>query len=224
MYLPLTIGIGGSKSGVGKTNFIECFIKFVKNFNKSIPILAIKFTKNSFHSSIVTDFLILDQINKDTSRMKKAGADSVFWIKSTEEQLPNIVSKLKNDFLSRSKFNFGIVLIEGNSLIREMQPDVIIFIKGKNLGSIKPSAEFLLGTADIIIEDKYSMEEIMTEIETIQMKKIIGKLLQERSNGGKITCSEARKIAEEINVPYIEVGRVANELKIKIRKCELGCF
>jgi len=105
-----------------------------------------------------------------------------------------------------------------------LQPDVIIFLKGKAGEFIKPSGKAILEIADIIIEEEYSMEEVMAEIERIQQKKLIEKLLKERSNDGKITCAEARKIAEELNVPYIEVGRAANELKIKIRKCELGCF
>ena len=105
-----------------------------------------------------------------------------------------------------------------------MQPDVIIFLKGQNDDQIKPSGKALLKIADIVIEGKYSMEGVMTEIEKTQQKKLIERLLTERSNSGKITCAEARKIAEELGIPYIEVGRVANELKIKIRKCELGCF
>jgi len=42
--------------------------------------------------------------------------------------------------------------------------------------------------------------------------------------GGKISCPVARKIAEELSVPYKEVGRKADELSIKITGCELGCF
>jgi LAO/AO transport system kinase len=48
--------------------------------------------------------------------------------------------------------------------------------------------------------------------------------VREREEDGKITCSEARKVAEELGIPYQEVGKVCNELKIKIVACELGCF
>jgi len=41
---------------------------------------------------------------------------------------------------------------------------------------------------------------------------------------GRITCAAARKIAEELGVGYKEVGAAADELKIKIRDCQLGCF
>lgn len=44
------------------------------------------------------------------------------------------------------------------------------------------------------------------------------------SKDGRITCSEARKLAEDLEVPYSDIGETANQLKIKIHKCQLGCF
>lgn len=50
------------------------------------------------------------------------------------------------------------------------------------------------------------------------------KAVREASRDGRITCTAARKLAEELKVPYIVIGRAADELKIKIKSCELGCF
>ncbi len=58
---------------------------------------------------------------------------------------------------------------------------------------------------------------------SISTEELIQKV-REREKDGKITCSEARKVAEELGVPYEEVGEVCNELRIKIVACELGCF
>jgi hypothetical protein len=33
-----------------------------------------------------------------------------------------------------------------------------------------------------------------------------------------------RKIAEELGVSYKKAGEAANELHIKIKNCDLGCF
>jgi hypothetical protein len=41
---------------------------------------------------------------------------------------------------------------------------------------------------------------------------------------GKITCAQARKLAQELKVVPMVVGNAADELKIKIKSCELGCF
>jgi len=40
----------------------------------------------------------------------------------------------------------------------------------------------------------------------------------------RLTCADARKIAEDLGVPYHEVGAVADELGVKIKNCQLGCF
>lgn len=41
---------------------------------------------------------------------------------------------------------------------------------------------------------------------------------------GRLTCTQARKLAQELKVAPRVVGNAANELKIKIKSCELGCF
>ena len=41
---------------------------------------------------------------------------------------------------------------------------------------------------------------------------------------GSLPCAVARKIAEDLNIPYKEVGDAANELGIRIKNCQLGCF
>ncbi len=48
--------------------------------------------------------------------------------------------------------------------------------------------------------------------------------IKEVSKNGKISCRAAHKVARELNVPVREVGRLINELKLKIVACELGCF
>ncbi|MBZ0156747.1 MAG: hypothetical protein K8I29_11145 [Alphaproteobacteria bacterium] len=58
----------------------------------------------------------------------------------------------------------------------------------------------------------------------IVQKKSIEQLLKERAAGGTLSCARARKIAEELGVPYREVGKAADMLRIKIKNCELGCF
>lgn len=41
---------------------------------------------------------------------------------------------------------------------------------------------------------------------------------------GKITCPEARKLAETLGVDPKVIGEACNALKIKIKECALGCF
>jgi len=55
-------------------------------------------------------------------------------------------------------------------------------------------------------------------------KEKIRALLMESSINGKIYCPIARQIAEELSVPYREIGKAADDIGIKIMACELGCF
>ncbi len=55
-------------------------------------------------------------------------------------------------------------------------------------------------------------------------KEIIKKELQEKADGNRISCSMARKLAEDLQVSPREIGTTCDELNIRIFACELGCF
>ncbi len=54
-------------------------------------------------------------------------------------------------------------------------------------------------------------------------KKIL-EAVQEAARNGRLTCTQARRLAEDFQVPPARIGAVCNQLKIKIKACELGCF
>ncbi|MBW8017578.1 MAG: hypothetical protein FVQ82_15475 [Planctomycetes bacterium] len=41
---------------------------------------------------------------------------------------------------------------------------------------------------------------------------------------GRISCSTARAIAKNIEIPLAAMGELLNHLNIKVKQCELGCF
>ncbi len=45
-----------------------------------------------------------------------------------------------------------------------------------------------------------------------------------KAEEGRIPCAVALKLAEELGVPTLEVGKAANALGVKIVACSLGCF
>ena len=47
---------------------------------------------------------------------------------------------------------------------------------------------------------------------------------QETNGTKKLACAVAFKLAQEFQVGVIEIGRICNQQKIKICKCQLGCF
>lgn len=48
--------------------------------------------------------------------------------------------------------------------------------------------------------------------------------VRKAAKDGRLSCTAARKLAQELEVPPRVVGEAADALKIKIKACELGCF
>jgi molybdopterin-guanine dinucleotide biosynthesis protein len=138
---PFIIGIGGAHSKVGKTTIACQILKRLRGWG------ALKFTKTLFYSSIVDSPEILRQKNKDTCRLLNAGAKDVLWVQSPPEDL-NEILRIAIDRLSHLK---GII-IEGNSAIDALRPDIVIFVSGNN--GLKKGAEKILRMADAVIFDK----------------------------------------------------------------------
>jgi hypothetical protein len=55
-------------------------------------------------------------------------------------------------------------------------------------------------------------------------EKMIQERIMGRTEGGRIACEEALKLARELDISSQEVGRLLNEMKIKVVHCQLGCF
>ncbi len=52
----------------------------------------------------------------------------------------------------------------------------------------------------------------------------IRELIMSKQSDGRISCRQAFRVAEEAGVSTLEVGRLLNEMEIKIHSCQLGCF
>ena len=261
MRRPLTIGVGGAHSGVGKTVVAEALLRHFTNrcnaakgglFSALHRWGALKYTKTAILTSIVDDRDSLSIEGKDTWRLLKAGAEQVVWLQSPPEDLPESIP------LAFGRLGqMDGVIIEGNSAIEFTKPDVILFIDSGEPYRIKPSGSLIKAKADIVVVDDKEgppaietwdlpgrnrvfrlsavstggssgeadqVDRMVRTMDDVVRNKIIESLLAERSQEGRISCTEARRIAEETGVGYGEVGKTANRLRIKIRNCELGCF
>ncbi|MGD0281301.1 MAG: hypothetical protein ABSB95_02940 [Dissulfurispiraceae bacterium] len=251
MYRPFIIGVGGARSGAGKTTVASFLLKAFRtcdlsHFRDLKHWGAIKYTKTELYTSLTDDRAILDRKDKDTGKLLSAGAAEVLWIQGPPEGLEDTVSIAIN----RLSHLDGII-IEGNSAIEFSNPDVVIFILAECGETEKASALRLIKQADIIVlpagskphaahenvdsarfvyfdpEDNRTDQELLESMESIIEKRIfdrIRQLLMENAVDGRLGCAAARSIAEELKAPYSHVGRAADELKIKIMNCELGCF
>ena len=53
---------------------------------------------------------------------------------------------------------------------------------------------------------------------------LIEEHLRAVTEDGRVSCADAQAVAMSLQVPMLEVGRVADRLHIRISQCQLGCF
>lgn len=52
----------------------------------------------------------------------------------------------------------------------------------------------------------------------------VRELIMKRQSNKRISCKAACDVADEAGVSRMVVGRLLNEMEIKIHSCQLGCF
>jgi hypothetical protein len=50
------------------------------------------------------------------------------------------------------------------------------------------------------------------------------KVILEKAKEGKLPCAVCFKIAKDFGISNREMGKILNEMKVKISQCQLGCF
>jgi LAO/AO transport system kinase len=55
-------------------------------------------------------------------------------------------------------------------------------------------------------------------------RKKLEETILKKSKAGKLPCAMCFKIAEDFGISKREMGKILNEIKVKIRQCQLGCF
>ncbi|MCX8069219.1 MAG: hypothetical protein N2738_01810, partial [Thermodesulfovibrionales bacterium] len=139
------------------------------------------------------------------------------------------------------------IIVEGNSAVEFLKPDIVVFLHSNKEIPLKQSASRLIEKADLLIHienydeiDNICDKKIDLTVKNIDLiditkvismiedklieKELMNNLLQNITEDKKISCAKARQIAEALSIPYENVGKMANEMNIKIIKCELGCF
>jgi molybdopterin-guanine dinucleotide biosynthesis protein len=145
---PIFIGIGGAHSGAGKTTIASLILKRLKGWG------AIKYTKTTLYCSVTDDIRVLSEEGKDTRRLLDSGAEKVLWVRSPASELEEILSMAVDRL-----YDLKGILVEGNSAIEILKPDIVVFISGET-DRFKRSAEKILRMADVVIFDKEPPQEI----------------------------------------------------------------
>jgi len=166
------ISVTGAHSGVGKTTLCALLLKTLKGFG------AIKYTKTHLYTSVTDNKELITQNDKDTALMYSAGAEKVVWIRSPSDTLSGAL-----DIALSKMYGLKGVVIEGNSPVRLLDPDLIIFVMVED-HEVKPSAKDIKKKAHVIVintgdrglkvHDKENRQE--TPIFRINLRKATGEI------------------------------------------------
>ena len=63
----------------------------------------------------------------------------------------------------------------------------------------------------------------MREEQPMERQKL-EKAILEKAREGKISCAVCFKIADDLGISKKDLGKVLNELNVRISQCQLGCF
>jgi hypothetical protein len=55
-------------------------------------------------------------------------------------------------------------------------------------------------------------------------RKKLEEAISEKAINGKLPCALCFKIAGDFGISKKEMGKILNQMKIKVRQCQLGCF
>lgn len=81
----------------------------------------------------------------DTARMLAAGAERVLWVRTPQGSLLEAMPRIRNEVAAA-----GNVLIESNSILRFLRPDLYVAVLSAAVADFKPSALRYLDRADAL--------------------------------------------------------------------------
>ncbi len=155
------IMIGGTARHAGKTS-LAC--KMLYSFTQNEPITAIKVTPEDNPCYAVNPawgkILLADTANgiyltedttvdpeKDTARLREAGAHHVWWLHCSRASLPEAAGFLKKQLRPGT-----VSVCESTSLRAVIEPDLFILIHQAGSRQTKSSADMLQNHADLVVE------------------------------------------------------------------------
>jgi len=162
MRIPGMLLIGAFHRNAGKTTVTS---DIIRQWSRQLPIVAVKSTIIRDNGTALGDtgFSITEESGqvsgKDTARMKAAGAERVFWLKSREDgTLAGIREILKT--LSPGQ----ALICEGNTIRRFVRPDVFLMVRNRSICTDKSSARGVCAFADLILESADGRPELPDDL------------------------------------------------------------
>lgn len=144
--------IGGQARKVGKTSVVAGLIAALPEFHWT----AVKISRHS-HDIAATDapgWVITEEYDRsggsDTSRFLVAGAERALWVRSEPRHFADAIPEFQHKLSAAQN-----VIIESNSILKFLPPDVCLFVVDPANTDIKASAREFIDSADaFIVQDR----------------------------------------------------------------------
>lgn len=82
----------------------------------------------------------------DTARFLAAGAVRCFWVRSRQGQLAEAMPRVRKELAASTN-----AILESNSIVRFLQPDLYLAVLDSGVRDFKPSAQYVLDRADAVV-------------------------------------------------------------------------
>jgi len=94
----------------------------------------------------------------DTARFLAAGALRCFWVRTRQGQLAEAMPRVRKEMASSTH-----AIIESNSIVRFIQPDLYLTVLDPAMADFKASAQYFLDRADAVLWSGTAVTEPMTQ-------------------------------------------------------------
>jgi hypothetical protein len=154
--MPILV-IGGHTRNIGKTSVVAGLIAALPDFHWT----ALKITQyghgvcsaNGDPCDCATadhTFAVSEEKDRsgesDTSRFLVAGADHSWWVRTQQGQLAEAMPRIRKILASTQN-----IIIESNSILRFIKPDLYLTVLDPQTADFKPSAQTFLDRADAVL-------------------------------------------------------------------------
>jgi hypothetical protein len=137
--------VGGHSRGIGKTSVIAGIIAAFRGRRWT----AIKVTSHEHREPGPASFDIYEETDRrrpvDTSRFLAAGASRALLVQVRDDGMASALAALQ------PVLEAGPVIIESNSVVRLIRPELFIFVVRFDVDEWKPSARELAGKANAVV-------------------------------------------------------------------------
>jgi hypothetical protein len=177
--MPIVV-IGGHTRNIGKTSVVAGLIAALPAFRWT----ALKITQyghgvcsaNGEACDCATadhSFAVSEEKNRsgesDTSRFLVAGADHSWWVRTQQGHLAEAMPRIRKILAATQN-----AIIESNSILRFMKPDLYLTVLDPQTADFKASAQTFLDRADAVLLHSVATSEGMAW-ERVSLKPVMGR-------------------------------------------------